>query len=199
MGENVINIAETFLENFIRFSFGIICHQDENILFKINQVYFPLCPRCTGLHLGFFIILLIAYKFDMKHIKLKSQLHLMVVLLLTSVAGIHWLTGILGVIKQDVTSRFFTGIVSGMAFNILIISTGILEKIQLFTKKLLPGIFKILLLLIIIYTLTAAYLLLMIPAFIIVLFNAILILSIVSLLLYQLINKKYLLINAKGI
>ena len=135
----------------------------------------------------------------MKHIKLKSQLHLMVVLLLTSVAGIHWLTGILGVIKQDVTSRFFTGIVSGMAFNILIISTGILEKIQLFTKKLLPGIFKILLLLIIIYTLTAAYLLLMIPAFIIVLFNAILILSIVSLLLYQLINKKYLLINAKGI
>lgn len=199
MEGNIINTITTSLESFIRFSFSIICHQDENILIEINQVYFPLCPRCTGLHLGFFIILFMTYKFDLSHIKLKSQLHLLVILLLTSVAGIHWLTGVLGVLEQNAASRFFTGIVSGMAFIILIVSTGLSENLQLRGKKLLPVVVKILILQLIIYSVTGAYLLLMMCIFIIVLFNVVFILSIVSHLLYQLINKKYFITNTRGL
>ena len=105
------------MEKLIETFFSFICHQDKDILISIYDEFIPLCPRCIGLQVGFFISPIIFFFNRCQNPKIRFTL-----IILTSLAGLHWLLGGQEIVTPDSLSRFITGFFSGSGFGILLIS-----------------------------------------------------------------------------
>lgn len=198
MENNILDTLISVFDGFIKSVFGLICHQDESILLSINQTYFPLCPRCIGLHTGFFITLFSFVVYYTKQIKLKSTSARIFVILTISAAAIHWLSGKLGIIEQDSISRLITGLLSGLGFGILICSLNLVSGFKSKLKtSLIAVIYISLLSSIFLFILSGAYISIVTIMFAVVLFNSVLIIKTAVQLLYQSIIKNYYKINIR--
>jgi uncharacterized membrane protein len=113
------NLIE-ILEETIRFCFGLICHQNESLLFKVDGKIFPLCPRCAGMHIGFAGLLFLITMLPQIHIIIKNKFSQVLIISAICIAGIHWLVGQSGFIETDSFSRFVTGIISGTAVSLFL-------------------------------------------------------------------------------
>ena len=122
MGYRLNFITEFSLEKIIYHLLGFICHQDQTILLRDGENLIPLCPRCLGLHFGFFIALVVVKSFYQKPVNIYKPQNILLIICSISLTGIHWLFGFLNIVEMDFSSRLFTGIVSGAGFFILIIS-----------------------------------------------------------------------------
>ena len=115
-------IPDLSLEQIIKYLLGFICHQDKSILFELGGYLIPLCPRCLGLHSGFFITLIVINLFFQKPIDLNKPRNILVITFSIGLAGIHWLLGFFGIMEMNLASRLFTGLISGTGFCLLLYS-----------------------------------------------------------------------------
>ena len=107
------------MEKLIEAFFGFICHQDKDILIRIYDEFIPLCPRCIGLHIGFFISPIVFFFRRYRNLFLNTKIRFALIIF-TSLAGIHWLLGDQGIVTPNSLSRFVTGFFSGLGFGILL-------------------------------------------------------------------------------
>jgi uncharacterized membrane protein len=137
-------VTKTFL--------GFFCHQDKSILLSIYGDYLQLCPRCIGLHSGFFITI-VASLFIYRDPRLtrKKILNILLVLLVT-LTGFHWLGGAIDMFDPSSFTRLCTGLISGSAFGYLIYFYHTLNKMT-FIRSSWPVL--IILLITIIFFITA--------------------------------------------
>jgi len=100
---------------------GLICHQDPFIVLVVQGHPLPLCPRCTGMHTGFFIFILsmclISDEFRLK----LARINPFVVLLLISVTGIEWILANYHLFSSSTVSRLLTGFCTGTGIGLLLI------------------------------------------------------------------------------
>ena len=117
----LLNIVQDIsFQKIIYYLLGFICHQDKSILFELGGNLIPICPRCLGLHSGFFITLIVIKLFSQKPINLNKPRNILVITFSIGLAGIHWLLGFLGIMEMDLTSRILTGLLSGTGFSMLL-------------------------------------------------------------------------------
>lgn len=107
------------MEKFIETFFSFICHQDKDIIISVYDELITLCPRCIGLHVGFFISPIVFLFRSYKGLFLDPKTRFALIIL-TSLAGIHWLLGDQGVVTPNSLSRFCTGFLSGFGLGILL-------------------------------------------------------------------------------
>jgi uncharacterized membrane protein len=107
--EYALNLISNYL-------FSLICHQDPNILMEINGKSLMLCPRCTGLHLGFFFMLLVMLPLEKNSIKLKGRFFKWLCIAALAFLFFEWLLAQFDIISSTNTSRYFSGIFAGAAF-----------------------------------------------------------------------------------
>lgn len=111
-----INTLAIVIKTFL----GFFCHQDKSILLSIYGDYLQLCPRCIGLHSGFFIAI-VALVFINREPRLNRKKILKIILvLLVTVTGFHWFGGAIDMFYTSSFTRFYTGLISGSAFGYLI-------------------------------------------------------------------------------
>lgn len=122
LGE-LLNIVKTDgIEEIIRFAFSFICHQDESRLLLIFGDYMPLCPRCTGLHLGFFTTATVLLFINRLILPPLSKVPKFILIFLVTLSGIHWLGGRAEVFESNLYASFLTGLLSGSSFGFLILT-----------------------------------------------------------------------------
>ena len=125
----IIGIDINTLSMVVKTFLGIFCHQDKSILLTIYGDYLQLCPRCMGLHSGFFTtIVLLVFINRVRPLTLKKIPKIILILVIT-VAGLHWLGGTTNMFDTSSFTRFFTGLISGSAFGYLIYFYHTLNKI----------------------------------------------------------------------
>ena len=107
------------MEKLIETCFSFICHQDKDIIISVYDELIPLCPRCIGLHVGFFISPIVFFFRSYQNLFLNTKIRFTLILF-TSLAGIHWLSGDIGIVTPNSLSRFITGFFSGSGFGILL-------------------------------------------------------------------------------
>jgi len=122
------------MENLIETFFSFICHQDKDTLIRVYDEFIPLCPRCIGLHVGFFAsaIVFLFRKYQDLFLNPKTSFALII---LSSLVGIHWLLGNQGIVTPNSLSRFCTGFLSGFGFGILLNSVSKTFKSYYFSKR----------------------------------------------------------------
>lgn len=119
--ESILHIISGLpLEKIIFYLSGFICHQDKSILFTIGSYFLPLCPRCIGLHTGFFVTWLFSGLFPHKLKNLSRQPNLFILIFIISLTGIHWYLGFRGYLTTDFISRILTGFISGAALGLFL-------------------------------------------------------------------------------
>ena len=117
----LLNTVSNFsLDKIIYQLLGLVCHQDKSILIAISGEFIPLCPRCLGLHVGFFLTLIFINKIIQRKVNLDKPLNLFAILFIISLAGIHWFLGALDIIEMNSLSRFITGFVSGSGLYVFL-------------------------------------------------------------------------------
>ena len=117
-------------DEIIRYLLGFICHQDKEILISVWGNRLPVCPRCIGLHLGFFLTLI--YPAAVR--SCLTPRRFVTLAAVVSIAGIHWLLGVLNLIDPGPLPRLLTGLSSGIAFGILLNSIRSLYTRETITK-----------------------------------------------------------------
>lgn len=102
--------------------FSLICHQDRSRLIRINDHLIPLCPRCMGLHFGFFTTVCMLMAFTRKRIRICRGSSLYLLIFLSSLTGIEWSLAQLSIIRSTTSCRLLTGLATGSVFGILFIT-----------------------------------------------------------------------------
>ncbi|HYQ58007.1 MAG TPA: DUF2085 domain-containing protein [Draconibacterium sp.] len=102
--------------------FRIICHQNPEILTEINGHTIFLCPRCAGLHAGFFLFMVCTLPFlkartDLNGWFPKAFCISSLLLLLT-----EWLLAQLQITYSTDESRYITGLLAGCASCLLLMA-----------------------------------------------------------------------------
>lgn len=113
-------ISGLSLEKIIFYLSGLICHQDKIILFTVGGYLIPLCPRCLGLHTGFFFTRLFSGLFPHKLVNLDGPTNLFMIVFIIGLTGIHWYLGFTGFLRADFISRILTGFISGAALGLFL-------------------------------------------------------------------------------
>ena len=85
----------------------VICHRRKERSIRINGYTFPLCSRCTGILLGFFISLFL--------IIFRIEISLLIAIILCIPLLIDGFSQLLGWRKSNNTIRFLTGFIFGIA------------------------------------------------------------------------------------
>ncbi len=99
--------------------FGLMCHQDPSLLLHIEGQAFPLCPRCVGLQIGFFVTCAALWLIIRREpIRLSSTAKLILVFALGALA-VDWGLGQLGILDPTLVTRLVTGLLGGSALAIL--------------------------------------------------------------------------------
>ena len=101
------------LEQISRVLFGALCHQQEGALLITGERSLWLCPRCFGLHLGFFAIMAFGMFLVRRNVRM-SGWSLSMAVLLGSVTGIHWVLTAAGMCETGLFARMITGTMSGI-------------------------------------------------------------------------------------
>jgi len=95
---------------------SLICHRKPERTFNIKGHYFPVCSRCTGIHIGaIFYYLLVYFLYIDYNIYLISMASLMAI-----PTFIDGFTQLLGYRESNNTLRFFTGLLAGIGLGLLI-------------------------------------------------------------------------------
>jgi len=109
------------VEFFAHKLLGLICHQDLSIVQLVQGHHLPLCPRCTGMHTGFFIFIFsIWFVSDKVRLQL-ARTHPFVVLILIAVTGIEWIMANYHLYSSSTASRLLTGFGTGAGIGLLLI------------------------------------------------------------------------------
>ena len=152
---NTESVNKAGFRNFLKVKservFSIICHQDHSRLLLINNEMMPLCPRCMGLHAGFFVVVCILMVFTRNRIRICGGLSLYLLIALLSLTGIEWSLEQLSIIRSTAFSRLLTGLLTGSVLGILLIAykRGFIlpasSKYQLINVPLITSIITVLL------------------------------------------------------
>lgn len=94
---------------------NLICHRLPERTFKINNWYFPVCSRCTGIYTGILSYFIYAYLFNVQYSSLITFLAILMILP-TFFDGI---TQFFGIRESSNFLRFTTGLIAGMGLLIL--------------------------------------------------------------------------------
>lgn len=186
---DTINLAVNELMQFI---FGLICHQDQSVLLRINNEFIPLCPRCIGLHAGFFLSLFIIILFNIKKIKLQNNYLLVLILFIISTTAIHWFLLKINFLAQDSTSRIITGFITGAGFAFLITLSNISKLLDTVIRKLLLTIILLISFLYFLFSFSHQNTFLKLAVFCLVLFNIAFIFIATLQLAFKLVKNNYL-------
>lgn len=121
--ESVMTVSSIrpWLKSIAATYFSFICHQDPTILARIEGEAVPLCPRCIGLHLGFFLAWFILLMTMSKRFKPENTISHMLLLAALGTLGLEWGLAHLGLITSTFYSRLITGLAGGAAFGILFV------------------------------------------------------------------------------
>jgi uncharacterized membrane protein len=122
-----INTLATFIKTFL----GFFCHQDKSILLSMYGNYLQLCPRCIGLHSGFFITTVALVFINPKPRLARKKIPKIILVLLVTVTGFHWFGGTIDMFDTSSFTRLCTGLISGSAFGYLIYFYHTLNKLAL--------------------------------------------------------------------
>ncbi len=131
--EMVINTHSTVTKTFL----GFFCHQDKSILLSMYGDYLQLCPRCIGLHSGFFTTIVALAFINQKPLLIRKKIFKIILVLLVTVTGFHWFGITIDMFDSSSFTRFCTGVISGSAFGYLIYFYHTLNK-TIFIRSRLP-------------------------------------------------------------
>ena len=81
-----------------------------------------LCPRCSGLHIGFFFTLFLLQPFQRKGIKLTGWFLKWFSIAALSFLFFEWMLAQFGTISSTAASRYFSGLFAGAAFCQLVLT-----------------------------------------------------------------------------
>ena len=111
------------LEEASRALFGCFCHQDPSILLTIDGQLVHLCPRCTGLHLGFIAAFIAASLWFRRGLVLSRMGARLLLLLAVASLALDWgVGGRLGLYAPTAHSRLLTGLACGSALAVLLVA-----------------------------------------------------------------------------
>src|SRR6056297_1090083 len=110
---------EIILEVISDHFFSLFCHQDPSILVEIEGKDILLCPRCSGLHVGFFISLIYFSIEKKKRTNLLGLIPKLICVAGITIILLEWLLAHLLVITPTSLSRFTTGLIAGTIICIL--------------------------------------------------------------------------------
>ena len=104
-----------FLAAFADQVFGLVCHQEAGRLLHIGGQPLTLCPRCIGMHGGFFatVILLGRWVSGGNGRERADGWIIPLAAVLGTLTGVAWLLEIQRIIPSDITVRLWTGLASG--------------------------------------------------------------------------------------
>ena len=100
-----ISILENTLNVFNWIGDNSGCHQIKERCFCIKGYVFPICARCTGVFIGQFFSVFIAF--------LRIKIPVVYALFLLSIMGIDWFIQQVGILQSNNQRRFITGICGG--------------------------------------------------------------------------------------
>lgn len=116
-----MNFSE-ILNHVSSYVFSIICHQNESVLIEVSEQSIMLCPRCSGLHIGFFFTLLILLQLKTNRIKLTGRFSTGFFITALSFIFLEWVLAQFGTFSSTTVSRYFTGLFAGTAFGMLLLA-----------------------------------------------------------------------------
>jgi uncharacterized membrane protein len=125
----IIEIDINTLAIVIKTFLGFFCHQDRSILLSMNGDYLQLCPRCIGLHTGFFTTIVAFVFINQKPLLIRKKIPMTILVLLATLTGFHWFGARIDMFDTSSFTRFCTGLISGSAFGYLIYFYHTLNKI----------------------------------------------------------------------
>jgi len=128
----IIEIDINALAIVIKTFLGFFCHQDRSILLSMNGDYLQLCPRCIGLHTGFFTTIVAFVIINQKPHLIRKKIPMTILVLLATLTGFHWFGARIDMFDTSSFTRFCTGLISGSAFGYLIYFYHTLNKITFF-------------------------------------------------------------------
>ena len=110
---------------------GFICHQDPSLVLIVQEHSMPLCPRCIGMHGGFFLTIAILFlKKSARHLLL--SINPIVILLPVAAMGIEWLLSNLHIYNSSLISRLLSGFIGGMSIGAFIVFFNIHHSLNFF-------------------------------------------------------------------
>ena len=112
--------------------FSYLCHQIPERSFHIENHSFAVCSRCFGVYFGLFAGFII-YLFFRSIEETEPLPRIWLFLSLVPIA-IDWLLGVFGIWENTFLSRFFTGMILGIACAVFIVPA-IVELAQFLSKK----------------------------------------------------------------
>lgn len=112
--------------------FSYLCHQMSERSFHFHEHQFAVCARCFGVYFGLFLGFLI-YPLFRKIEEIEPLPRFWLFLALIPI-GIDWTLGVFRVWENTHLSRFFTGIILGIACAVFIVPA-LVELVRLLTVK----------------------------------------------------------------
>ena len=100
---------------------GLICHQDPSIILYVQGHSMPLCPRCTGMHIGFFLGIVSIWLFRDSVWQRLARINTIMVFIPVSIMGMEWFLSNCNLISSNTTSRLLTGFLGGLGICVFLI------------------------------------------------------------------------------
>ena len=100
---------------------GLICHQDPSIILYVQGHSMPLCPRCTGMHIGFFLGIVSIWLFRDSVWQHLARINTIMVFIPVSIMGMEWFLSNCNLISSNTTSRLLTGFLGGLGICVFLI------------------------------------------------------------------------------
>jgi len=111
-----------------------ICHQRLELTFFSNGIYMPVCSRCAGMYIGFFLSLVLIFIIDRKiKVSTPSIKHLSILVSSFFFMGLDVVLTTYSVIDANNLLRFFTGFIAGWSLALIILQ---LANLVLFKKAI---------------------------------------------------------------
>lgn len=108
------------IEEISKLIFSLFCHQNESLLIKISGQFIPICPRCIGLHCGFFLTGIFFGLYKKSTLIKHSSYPILMILIFTTM--FHWIMCQFGMTENSEFPRILTGSISGSAFYMFFIT-----------------------------------------------------------------------------
>lgn len=150
---NIINLNS--FEEIVRTAFSFICHQDESRLLTIYGNSLPLCPRCMGLQIGFFSVITALVFINRASLLILKKIPKIIIIVLITMAGIHWLGGAFELFNTNSFARISTGFISGSSFGFFLYTCSTPGKVNIARMCRLIKIISLIIITLLIITIIA--------------------------------------------
>lgn len=104
------------IQNILKVSGSCICHRIPERTFRVNNYYFPVCSRCTGIYLGSIIYFIYVYFYYVEY-----NLWLIILAILMIIPT--FLDGLTQYFNLRISNnylRFTSGVIAGLGLAILV-------------------------------------------------------------------------------